>query len=228
MKLEKGTIEGFKSNTVNYLLIRQEEVSARLSVVLPGAGYTAKAPLLHYATNIHLHHGSDVLIVNYSYNEPFYDGFSMEELSDAIRFDVAKIIDKVTAEFSYENFCLIGKSLGTIAMASELERPVFREAKAIWLTPLIQRSDVFDAMRTFPQSSLGFIGDEDPVYDAERCNQIKTNPQMELQLVPGTDHSLEIPGKTLASIDILKEIMAEIEKFQKEEQVNDKNYHPKN
>lgn len=101
------------------------------AVVLPGAGYTAQAPLLHFATDICLQQGYDVLNVNYRYNDSFYDSFTMEELSDAIRFDVAAIIDEELAESSYEEFSLIGKSLGTIAMASELKRTIFRDAKAV-------------------------------------------------------------------------------------------------
>src|SRR5690606_31460428 len=173
MKLQKASIEGYKNNTVDYLLIRQEEPSARLAVVLPGAGYTAQAPLLHFATDIYLQQGYDVLNVNYRYNDPFYDDFTMEKLSDAIRFDVMAILDRVIADAYYKEFCVIGKSLGTIAMASELKRPIFREAKAIWLTPLIHRPDVFDAMLALPNRALGFIGDEDPIYDAELFNQLE-------------------------------------------------------
>ncbi|QHJ69823.1 alpha/beta fold hydrolase [Planococcus halotolerans] len=213
MKLVKGFIEGYKGYAVQYLLIRQEEASDRLAVMLPGAGYTSQAPLFHYATDIYLQKGYDVLNVNYRYNDEFYDDFTTEELSEAVRFDVAKNIDQVMAESSYEKFCLIGKSFGTIAMASELQRPLFRDAAAIWLTPLIKRPDVFDAMHTFPNRALSFIGDEDPGYIPERWNQLETNPQMTLRLVPGTEHSLEIPGKILASIDIMKDIMDEIEKF---------------
>lgn len=216
MKLLRGTIEGFGGNAVHYLLIRQEEVSSGLAVMLPGGGYTTQAPLFHYATEIYLNKGYDVLNVNYRYNDAFYDDYSREDLSEAIRFDVAKIIEGVIAEASYDNFSLVAKSLGTIALASELKRPLFREAKAIWLTPLIKRQDIFDAMQTLPNQALSFIGDEDPNYDAERWNQLKTNSQMELQLVPGTEHSLELPGKLIASIEIMKDIMAKIEKFQEE------------
>lgn len=213
MKLVKGSIEGYKGYEVPYLMIKQEEASDRLAVMLPGAGYTNQAPLFHYATDIYLQKGYDVLNVNYRYNDEFYDDFTMEELSEAVRFDVAEIIDQLLSESTYENFFLIGKSLGTIALASELQRPLFREAAAIWLTPLIKRPDVFDAMQTLPNRAISFIGDEDRVYDAERWNELNKNPQLELRLVPGTEHSLEIPGKTLASIDIMKDIMAEIEKF---------------
>lgn len=57
MEMVKGAIEGYKNNTVNYLLIRQKQNSDRLAIVLPGAGYTAQAPLLHYASGIYLHQG---------------------------------------------------------------------------------------------------------------------------------------------------------------------------
>lgn len=184
MKLTKENIEGFKRNKIDYLLIRQEETAAGLAIVLPGAGYTAQAPLLHFTTDIYLQKGFDVVNVNYRYNDPFYDSFSMEELSDAIRFDVAAVIDRVTAGASYEEFCVIGKSLGTIAMASELKRPLFADAKAVWLTPLIKRRDVFDAMLSLPNRALGFIGDEDPVYDAALFEQLEANPQLDLRLVP--------------------------------------------
>lgn len=213
MNLQKGTIEGFKGNTVPYLLIRQEEAAERLAIVLPGAGYTAQAPLLHYATDIYLQKGYDVLNVNYRYNDSFYDDFTMEELSDAIRFDVAAINDVAIADSPYAQFCLIGKSLGTIAMASELARPIFRSAEAIWLTPLIKRPDVFEAMRELPNRALGFIGDADPNYEEERWNQLEAIPQLDLRLVPGTEHSLELAGRPLESIGILKDIMAEIQKF---------------
>lgn len=213
MNLQKGTTDGFKGNAVPYLLIGQEDASERLAIVLPGAGYTAQAPLLHYATDIYLQKGYDVLNVNYRYNDPFYDDFTMEELSEAIRFDVAAIIEGVIADSNYAQFCLIGKSLGTIAMASELARPIFREAEAVWLTPLIKRPDVFEAMRELPNRALGFIGDADPNYEEERWNQLEANPQLDRRLVPGTEHSLEIVGKPLESIGILKDIMAEIQKF---------------
>ncbi|WP_203333413.1 alpha/beta hydrolase [Planococcus beigongshangi] len=227
MNLHKASIRGYKDNNVDYLLIRQEEPSTRLAVVLPGAGYTAQAPLLHFATDICLQQGYDVLTVNYRYNDAFYDDFTMEEISDAIRFDVNAVIDAVMAETSYNEYSLIGKSLGTIAMASALARPVFHNAKTIWLTPLIQRPDVFDAMHSLPNQAIGFIGDEDPNFDAGRFEKLKTNPQLDLRLVPGTDHSLKLPGQPLASIDVLKEIMSEIEKFQGERRVNDDSSHSK-
>lgn len=60
--------------------------------------------------------------------------------------DVKTVLDEVLPNKTYENYCLIGKSLGTIAMSYELNRECFKNTKAIWLTPLIQREDVLSAM----------------------------------------------------------------------------------
>ena len=61
---------------------------------------------------------------------------------------------------SYENSFIMGKSLGTIAMNSVLNRMEFMEAKAIWLTPLIQLDEVFSAMAASNHKGLCFIGDQ--------------------------------------------------------------------
>lgn len=82
------------------------------------------------------------------------------------------------------------------------------------MTPLIQRTDVFDTMHKLSNQAPGFIGDEDPFYNTELFEQLKANPQLELRLMPGTVHSLQLPEQPAASIDVLKEIMIEIGKFQ--------------
>jgi hypothetical protein len=68
----------------------------------------------------------DVLQVNYQYNDKFYDDFSMDEISEAIKYDVNAVLDYILADKSYENYYLIAKSLGTMAMSSVLERGSFK------------------------------------------------------------------------------------------------------
>lgn len=213
LNINKSTVEAYKKMNIPFTLLSQEKGSKNLAIMLPGAGYTAQAPLFHYSTENFLNRSFDVLEVNYRYNDEAYDDFSMEEISEAIKFDVKTVLDKVLIENSYEDFYIIGKSLGTIALSSELTRNEFRDAKAVWLTPLIQRDDVLDAMAGSKHQGLCFIGDEDRCYIEERYKQVKNNSNIVSSLIPGADHSLELKEDVLGSIDVLKDIIRAIEAF---------------
>ena len=128
----------------------------------------------------------------------------MDEISEAIKNDVGLVIDKVLDDKSYENFYLIGKSLGTIAMTSELKRNIFKEAKAVWLTPLIQRDDVFETMVKSKHNSLCFIGDNDQHYNSERYEQLVKNKNIVSKLFPNVNHGLQYENDPVNSIDVLK------------------------
>lgn len=56
-------------------------------------------------------------------------------------------------------------------MVSELEmREDFKDAKAVWLTPLIHNENVFEKMMGISQRSLAIIGSKDYAYREERWN----------------------------------------------------------
>jgi alpha/beta superfamily hydrolase len=213
MITKKGIVHGFKGLDVPYQLISQEGKSKQLAIILPGLGYTVQAPLLHYSTGIFLHKGFDVLQVNYQYLKEVYQEFSDEEMDEAVRIDAETVISEALAGSSYENFYIIGKSLGTISVSSELKRDFFKNAKVIWLTPLIQREDVKQAMLTSKQNGLCIIGDEDPFYDEKIFNELNQNRNLTLKLIQGADHSLEYPRSPVDSIDVLKRIIEEMVQF---------------
>ena len=212
-KVSTESVSGYKEMEIPYTLLSNNESSNSLVIMLPGAGYSAQAPLFHYSTGVFLNKSFDVLQVNYSYNDKFYDDFSMDEISEAIKNDVGLVIDKVLDDKSYENFYLIGKSLGTIAMTSELKRNIFKEAKAVWLTPLIQRDDVFEAMVKSKHNSLCFIGDNDQHYNSERYEQLVKNKNIVSKLFPNVNHGLQYENDPVNSIDVLKNVIKEISEF---------------
>jgi alpha/beta superfamily hydrolase len=149
--------------------------------------------------------------VNYQYNNKDYDGFS--EIGKAIKLDVKNVLDYVLNNKTYENFYLIGKSLGTIAMSSELGRENFKNAKAIWLTPLIQREDVLDAMVKSKNKGLCIIGDKDPCYTEERYLKVVENSNITPKLIPNVNHSLEYDENAVESIGVLRNVIKDIEQF---------------
>lgn len=206
-------VTGYREMNVPFNLISIEENTKNLAIFLPGAGYTTQRPLFHYSESIFINKNFDVLQVNYQYNDKIYDEFSMEDLSEAIKFDVKTVFDKALKDTSYENFYIIGKSLGTIAMSSELKRDIFKEAKAVWLTPLLHRDDVFEVMISSENDGLSFIGDNDRCYIEERYNQILKNPRIVSRLFPNVNHGMEYETNTLGSIDVLKSVINDISKF---------------
>ncbi len=208
-----GIVVGYRKMQVPFSLVSEEENSKNLVVFLPGVAYTVQSPAFHYAQEIFLDNSFDVLQVNYRYNDKSYDEFSTEELSEAIKHDVRTVLDKVLTNTSYEKFYFVGKSLGTIAMSSELNRDIFKEAHAIWLTPLLQRDDVFATMVNSENRGLCIIGDNDRCYVEERFNQLKDKPNLVAKLLPNVNHSLEYDHNMVESIDVLKSLIYDIQEF---------------
>jgi hypothetical protein len=213
LNVKTNTIQGYKGMNIPFTMLSKKEDSGKLAILLPGAGYTVQAPILHYSTGVFINKSFDVLQVKYQYNNDFYVDFSMDELSEAIKMDVHTVLDSVFAERTYENVYLIGKSIGTIAMSSVLEREEFKNAKAIWLTPLIQREDVLGSMAGSVNKGLFIIGDKDHYYSEERFLKAAENPNISPRLIPNVNHSLEYDEDIVESIDVLKSIIKDIENF---------------
>ncbi|OZB91251.1 alpha/beta hydrolase [Paenibacillus sp. XY044] len=214
MNIHGDYVQGYKDRKISYTVLSKTESKAKgLAIIFPGQGYTAQAPLLYYSTGIYLNQNYDVLQVNYQYNDPFYREFGFEEIAEAIRTDVGAVIDHALQNASYDDYALIGKSIGTIALGFEVQRELFRNAKVIWFTPLLGRDFVWNAMMRSKQRGLCFIGDNDSCYIEERFQQLRENPKLTLRLIPGVNHGLEYETDLFPSLDVLKQVMKEVEAF---------------
>lgn len=215
IQVSTGMVQGYRDIGVPYSLLSKTDESKGLLIMFPGGGYTVQAPILHYSTGLFLNNSFDVLQVNYQYHSDAYASFSMQDIVEAIKFDARTVIDKVLADNQdkYDNYFLIGKSIGTIAMSSEINRYIFKDAKAIWLTPLLTEDEVLLTMVQSKNKGISFMGDKDRFYKEELYNEVKGNPFIDFKLIPDLNHSLEYDGNAVESIDILKHILSEIEKF---------------
>lgn len=211
--LSKDVTKGYKEMSIPSTLISNDIDSESLVIFLPGLGYTTKSPIFHYLTDIFIQKSCDVLSIDYQYNHEAYNGFSREEIAEAIKYDVRTVIDYRLKDTSYKHFYIIGKSLGSIAMSSELKRDLFQNAKFVWLTPLLQRDDVFQAMLNNQNKELHIIGDNDRCYIKERYDLLTSKTNSVSRLIPGANHSLEYEGNAGQSIDLLKNIIVEIDMF---------------
>lgn len=217
MKIIKESIEGYKGFKIPYKLYGKKEDSQDLYILLPGSGYTVNSPVFHYTSGIIFNNNKDILEVNYSYNLDFYSDFNKEEIIKAVKMDSRLVIDTVLETNSYTNFYFIGKSLGTIAMSSELRREKFKEAKAIWLTPLLNLDEVLETLVNNGNKGFCIIGDKDQVYTEELYDRLIQNKNLTSQLISGVNHSLDYNDDIINSIDVLKNIIIDIDKFLSED-----------
>ncbi|MEK4670836.1 alpha/beta hydrolase [Niallia sp. FSL R7-0271] len=202
--------EIFDSNSIPFRLIEQQETADNLVIILPGAGYTTQAPLLHFTTSLFYTKGFDVLHINYSFSKQELSYLSEKDFTIKIQRTIGKAIENK----KYKNIFVVAKSIGTIALSYLLHNKMLKDAKTIWLTPLLQRDDVFKAMVTSENKGLCIIGDKDSCFIAERFEKLKNNRQLTFHLVEGGNHSLELDGLPIESVEILKGVLMEISNFE--------------
>ncbi|UII55532.1 alpha/beta hydrolase [Cytobacillus spongiae] len=194
---------------IPYRLIEQREATNRLVMILPGAGYSTQAPLLHFSTGLFYANGFDVLHINYS--------FSRQEMAELKEEDFARDVQHAFEarinKKKYSQYVIVAKSVGTIALSYLLDHPILKDVKLVWLTPLLQRDDVFHSMVNCDKEGLCVIGDQDPCYLEERYEKLKSNLKLTLKLVDGGNHSLELDQQPITSIDCVKDVMTSIQMF---------------
>jgi hypothetical protein len=202
--------EMLSTNSIPFRLIEQKEETNNLVIVLPGAGYSAQAPLLHYTTGVFYNKGFDVLHINYS--------FSREELSALNERDFARdvqlAIDNAIKNKKYSNYYVVAKSIGTKALAYFLDHKMLKDTKVVWLTPLLQNDAVFTAMLDSVNNGLCIFGEKDSTcFIVERFEDLKNNQNLKLKVVEGGNHNLDLEEDPLKSIEILKSVISIINEF---------------
>jgi hypothetical protein len=60
---------------------------------------------------------------------------------------------------------------------------------------------------------LCMIGDKDSCFIVDRFERLKNNPNLQLKVVNGGNHSLELDEDPIKSIEILKSVMIDISEF---------------
>jgi len=208
-------ITGYRGKLVPHTFSRQPGEASHLGIIFPGMGYTAQMPLLYYARRILLAEGADVMVVEQVYaREQGFLECSREEQRAWVRADAVAAWKTVTCQQDYERVTLIGKSLGTWAMADLLEiDPPAGRAEAIWLTPLLGENWVRQSIVQWGKRSLFVIGTADPSYEPSVLEELRRSTGGEVLAVNDADHSMEIPGQVIASIQVLGRVIAAVMAF---------------
>ncbi|MDO8213502.1 hypothetical protein [Conexibacter sp. CPCC 206217] len=174
--------------------IHRPEAERRV-VILPGARYPTRAPLLWFAREVAVAKGFGVLEVldePPAGEDPF--AWMRDRAARALAHDPAPTT------------LVIGKSLASHAA----ELVVEEDLPAIWLTPLLDRPEVRGAIARTTRPVLIVGSSDDPTWHPDSVGSSALILQMELS---GHDHSLQIPGDPTASIGSLKKVTKRIERF---------------
>lgn len=167
----------------------------RRVVILPGARYPTRAPLLWFAREVALAKGFGVLEV---LDEPP----AGEDPFAWIRDRAQRALDHQPAPTTI----VIGKSLASDVADLAAER----ELPAIWLTPLLDRPTVRAAIAAATRPLLLVGGTADPTWQPGALPPSALIDQLELA---EHDHSLQLPRDPVASLGSLKKVTKRVERF---------------
>jgi hypothetical protein len=166
-------------------VIQHEGDPARCAVLLPGVRYFSQAPLLWFAREAAQARGWSVVEVDErapSDQEPF----------EWMRGQAQRALDATDAELTV----VVGKSLGSVA-APMVAGP------AVWLTPLLVRPEITEALASASAPALLVGSRDDPTWND---GSVPDNPALEVLELEGLDHSLQVSRDPIASLDVLRTV----------------------
>lgn len=209
------TVPGYQNEPVPHSFYRAKKESRHAAILLPGRGYTCQKPLLYYPTKAMLAQGADVLCVEYN-QRPQFSSEQQKTVIDCLQADTNAAYTALLQEHTYDSLTIIGKSLGTIAMATLLtQQQLPAQTRLIWLTPLLRNPRLVAAIKQTTYPSLLIAGTADPYFEAEALSEILRTPNKEQFIIDGANHSMEIPDQVIPSLQTMERIMQTIQDFAK-------------
>jgi hypothetical protein len=173
-------------------VLLHEGDASRCVVLLPGRLYLSQAPLLWFAREA-----------------AQAQGWSVVELDERAPADAEPFAwmrgraEEALGATDAELVVVIGKSLGSAAA------PLVR-GPAVWLTPLLTRPEVVEALGATEEPTLLVGSPDDPTW---ADGAVPDNPALEVLELSGLDHSLQISGDPRASLDVLGRVTERVSAF---------------
>jgi predicted alpha/beta-hydrolase family hydrolase len=174
--------------------------SDTLAVILPGIGYTVDRPLLDYSKKLALELGYDVLQIEYGF-QAARKILDRENEFKYVKEESIKIF-KNALKNDYKKIAFISKSIGTIVHTILCNEAKGYEIKSIYLTPVNETLKV-----GIKENSLVISGTSDPLINEETIEIIRKINDVNLMEIKNGDHSLNIKGSVLESIEVLNKVI---------------------
>jgi len=192
-----------------YLTVEGDPGSQPAALVFSGLRYSPARPLLHYTHKLLRNRGWAVLEAWYDYDRPEFLTAHESRRHSWITADATAVWK--WARGHTRPRLLVGKSIGTLAMAFlrdlEPEPPVAK----VWLTPLLRADDVLRAILEDPAPGLLVAGGADPATPPELLDGLQ-RAGLHTLVLAGAGHGLEV-DETLASLDLLRDYLQSLDAF---------------
>jgi pimeloyl-ACP methyl ester carboxylesterase len=184
---------------------RLERDPDRVAFLIPGLGYSAERPLLHFARAVLMRHGWTTQTVWWPELPPQRDGQDLPSWSAQLRSFVHAHMSQVLSVEAAPRIVLVGKSMGAFAAAVAADRSL----PGIWLTPVLRDSRVPDDLRRSTAPFLLVGATADPSWDAGTARSLG-QPFYEAE---GADHGMETDNDPVNSAEILRRTTIAMDEF---------------
>jgi pimeloyl-ACP methyl ester carboxylesterase len=173
---------------------RLERDPDRVAFLIPGLGYSAERPLLHFARAVLIRHGWTTQTVWWPERPPQREGQDLSSWFAQLRSFVHAHMSQVLSVEAAPKIALVGKSMGAFAAALAADRSL----PGIWLTPVLRDSGVPDDLRRSTAPFLLVGATADPSWDTETARSLG-QPFYEAE---GADHGMETDDDPVNSAEI--------------------------
>ena len=170
----------------------------RVAFLIPGLGYSAERPLLHFARAVLIRHGWTTQTVWWPERPPRREG---QDLRSFVHLHMSQVLSVEAAP----KIVLVGKSMGAFAAALAADRGL----PGIWLTPVLRDSEVTDDLRRNTAPFLLVGATADPSWDTEAARSLG-QPFYEAE---GADHGMETGSDPVNSAEILRRTTIAMDEF---------------
>ncbi|MEO3775771.1 alpha/beta hydrolase [Micromonospora sp. B11E3] len=166
----------------------------RRAVLIPGRGYDTRAPLFAYVGEALRRRG-----------------FVTHEISWQVPPDLGAdraalwVTEQVLPALAEPTDLLVGKSLGSFAAPLAAEHGL----RAVWLTPLVRRADVAEALSRASDPFLLVGGTADSLWDGAGARRLTPH----VLEIDEADHGLLVPGPLARSAEALGRVCTAVEEF---------------
>lgn len=205
IKISAFEVDSKNGSPAVYTSYSHSKTSSTLLVSFPGMAYSMDAPLMWYSTLAAIESGYDVLGLEYSFQVRGNPGFNSD--LDKVVGEITDGLKKFLKEHKYEQVIFLAKSIGTVIGPRVMEEMDITLDGFVFLTPLERTLNYINSS----QKMLAVIGEIDPAFPPHAVKQIR-DPKS-VMLVPGADHGMEIPGKSVESVEVLKNVTARCKQF---------------
>lgn len=196
-------VKGYNKREID-VYINDSHGSNTLYIIYPGYNYGYNHPLNFYLTQLLAENNQDYIFYDFCWkklheSEPIMENYMMvieEEIKISLQH---KLLD------AYDNYIIIGKSLGTTAnevikSIKEIDNKVL---KYIWLTPFRNTNNL---TKINLDKDYIYVGTEDSFYDESIYGEIESKTN--IRKIEHTDHVFNIKNDVLGSIMKLNNVLS--------------------